>query len=121
MVREGFFCKVVMSELRQECWDATSHEGSQTSLLEKRHSKCRGTEAGRVQDVTHSLMNLVGAVAEPLICIALIFLQRSKEAFGESTGLGSYSELDSLFSSASNILRTLVKLFNLSWPQFFDL
>ena len=95
--------------------------GVRKSLLEKRHSKCRGTEAGHVQDMTHSLMNLVRAVAELLICIALIFLQRSKEAFGESTGLGSYNELDSLFSSASNILRTLVKLFNLSWPQFSDL
>lgn len=47
----------------------------------------------------------------------LIFLQRSKEAFG----LGSYSELESVFSSASNILWPMVKLFNLSWPLFSDL
>lgn len=66
MVREDFFFKVIPFELKQEWRDEASREGSQKSLLEKRHSKCKGTEAGHAPDVTHSLRNLLGAVAELL-------------------------------------------------------
>jgi len=61
---ESLFSRVVTFELRQECWDEITHTESWKSLLEERHSKCKGTEVRHVQEMTHSFMNLIRAVAE---------------------------------------------------------
>lgn len=91
MARESLFSGMVTLELRQECWDETNHTESWKSLLEERHSKCKGTEARHVQEMTHSLMNLIRAVAliKLEIRVVLIFIQGLAEAFGKSTGLES--------------------------------
>lgn len=89
MVREVLFSNLVTSELRQEHWDETSHAQSQKSLLEETHSKYKGTEAEHVQDTTHNLMKLSRAVADLLVWVVFIFIQRLKETFGEITGLES--------------------------------
>lgn len=61
----------------------------QKSFLEERHGKYKGTESEHVQDVTHSLVKLISVVADHLVLVVLIFIQRLEEAFGKITGLGS--------------------------------
>lgn len=86
---ESLFSKVVTFELRQECWAETSHTESWKSLLEERHSKCKGTEARHVQEMSCSLMDLIEAVAELVIWVVLIFIQGLEKALGKSTGIES--------------------------------